>query len=257
MSPGRPSRALNGTDAPSDAPPTPTSSSTRKPVQTPKGPNILDLGTGTGIWAIVMANFFWPVDIEGEWEGVEYNWDMIHARMLVGQIFNWDHLYEKTFAHLRPGTGYFEQVDFDLTILSADGSIVPGTVFHTWMTKYKEAMSKLGCSIDIDGNAVRHKLRCAGFVDIEQEVIDVPVNPWEPGKEDIGRYMNLAYTHSLQAMSLRPLTRVCGMTPAEVNCLVQELGVEMCRLKWKPYVKLYIWTARRPDMARAPVSPVK
>lgn len=106
------------------------------------------------------------------------------------------------------------------------------------MSKYKEAMNKLNLPIEIDHHAVRNRLRHAGFVDIEQEVIDVPVNPWEPGKEVIGRYMNLAYTHSLQAISMRPLTTAGGMTPTEVNDLVQELGLEMCRLRWKPYVKL-------------------
>lgn len=48
--------------------------------------------------SIMPNSFFWPVDVEGEWEGVEYNWDMIHSRMLVGQIFDWDRLYVKVFS---------------------------------------------------------------------------------------------------------------------------------------------------------------
>ncbi|KAL1899338.1 hypothetical protein Cpir12675_001454 [Ceratocystis pirilliformis] len=189
---------------------------------------------------VIMPNsHFWPMNVERDsWDYVEYNWDMAHARMLMGNIYNWDQLYSKIFKHLRPGTGYFEQVDFDFTFRSEDNSITPSTVFHVWNTKYKDAMNKLGCSVDIDGLAIQRKLRNAGFVDVTMEIKQVPVNPWQRGSEDIGRFMNLAFTHSLQGMLLRPLTRAGGMTPNQVNELVQQLGTEMCYMHWKPYVNL-------------------
>ncbi|KAL5611747.1 hypothetical protein BROUX41_000678 [Berkeleyomyces rouxiae] len=182
---------------------------------------------------------FWPMNVERDsWASIENNWDMAHARMLMGNIYDWDGLYAKIITHLRPGTGYFEQVDFDFTFHSEDNSITPDTGFHLWNTSYKAAMNKLGFSVDVNGEAIQMRLRSAGFVDVTMEVIKVPVNPWQSGSEDLGRFMNLAFTHSLQGMCLRPLTRAGGMTPDQVNELVQKLGTEMCHMHWKPYVNL-------------------
>jgi hypothetical protein len=85
---------------------------------------ILDLGTGTGIWAIDMADKFLhaevlgldlvniqperippnlrfrvPRDYESPWSLGEDSWDLIHLRMACGSVTSWPELYQKVFAY--------------------------------------------------------------------------------------------------------------------------------------------------------------
>ncbi|KAF8858394.1 TAM domain methyltransferase [Acephala macrosclerotiorum] len=98
---------------------------------------VLDVGTGTGIWAIDFADMhpeshilgsdlspiqpqwlppnleFIVDDAEDEWIGQKY--DYIHIRMLAGAIKDWPNLLARAFAHLNPG-GYIECTEFEVWV---------------------------------------------------------------------------------------------------------------------------------------------
>lgn len=88
------------------------------PIESPR--QVLDLGTGTGIWAIEMADQFSETQVTGidvspiqpawvppnaKFEVDDYNnawvdrekYDLIHARELLGSVPNWVELYRKAF----------------------------------------------------------------------------------------------------------------------------------------------------------------
>ncbi|KAL1969669.1 hypothetical protein VTN77DRAFT_8222 [Rasamsonia byssochlamydoides] len=103
------------------------------PIKQPQ--TILDLGTGTGIWAIDIADKFpsarvigndlsaiqpsWVLpnlqfvidDFEKEWMYEENYFDFIHARTLSGCVQDWRWLIQQVLNHLKPG-GYFEVAEF-------------------------------------------------------------------------------------------------------------------------------------------------
>lgn len=59
----------------------------------------------------------------------------------------------------------------------------------------------------------------AGFADIQQVSIKVPINTWptDPFLKECGRWFGLGMIEGLEANSLGPLTRVLGWTPDEVK----------------------------------------
>jgi trans-aconitate methyltransferase len=105
---------------------------------------VLDIGTGTGIWAIDFADehpsatiigtdlspiqpswlppncSFYVEDVESEWLYTpEEAFDLIHSRGMVGSISSWTSYYEKILQNLRPG-GRCEVQEYECWIHAAD-----------------------------------------------------------------------------------------------------------------------------------------
>ena len=108
---------------------------------------VLDIGTGTGIWAIDMADKFpgayvlgldlspiqpsWVppnccfeiFDIETGWP-FQGQFDLIHARSLAGSIADWSRFYMECFKHLTPG-GFIEIQEHEICISAQEKEMPP------------------------------------------------------------------------------------------------------------------------------------
>ncbi|MCJ1468465.1 Secondary metabolism regulator lae1 [Pseudocyphellaria aurata] len=222
-------------------------------------PRILDLGAGTGIWAIDMADkypdaevvgidlvniqperippnlrFRIPRDFESPWFLGEDAWDLIHLRMGYGSISSWSEMYHNVFRHLKPGYGYFEQVEIDLRPRCDDGAL-PYPVGQ-WYEYLEDATTRASRSIKYQENT-KQLLEAQGFVDVQTQVIQVPLNSWpsDPHLKEIGRWYNLGLTEGLEAISLGPLTRVFRWPPADVRRLVGDVKSAICSKKHHIY----------------------
>jgi cyclopropane fatty-acyl-phospholipid synthase-like methyltransferase len=105
---------------------------------------VLDVGTGTGIWAIDFADehpnatilgtdlspiqptwlppncAFYVEDVEAEWlYSPDEAFDLIHSRGMVGSISDWNAYYERILTNLTPG-GRCEVQEYACWIFSAD-----------------------------------------------------------------------------------------------------------------------------------------
>ncbi|KAJ4988140.1 regulator of secondary metabolism (methyltransferase domain-containing protein) [Stagonosporopsis vannaccii] len=236
---------------------------------------ILDLGTGTGIWAIDMAEqltvilqvlgldlvniqperippnlrFRVPRDYESPWSLGEDSWDLIHLRMACGSVTSWPELYQKVFAHLKPGSGWIEHVEIDMQPRCDDGTLDPKGKLVQWYGYLADATWRVSRPIAYD-HRTRQNLQAAGFIDIQETVIRVPYNSWpnDPHQKDIGRWYNLGITEGLDALSFAPLTRVYQWDlNAHVRPLLDGVKKEICNRKIHAYNNIHIWTARRPQ----------
>jgi SAM-dependent methyltransferase len=115
----------------------------------------LDLGCGTGIWAIELAKaypdayvlgldisaiqpesiplncvFKAPFNYELPWLISEGQWDIIHMRMGCGSVMDWPNLYRRIFTHLRCGA-WFEQLEINFEPCCNSRSL-KGTWLHFW-----------------------------------------------------------------------------------------------------------------------------
>ena len=117
--------------------------------------SVLDVGTGTGDWAIEFAKrnlSSWvigtdlsviqckltsPLKCELKIEDAEVDWincelfDLIHPRILCLGIHHWPHYLRWCFDNLKPG-GWFEEQLLQVPLISTDGSAEPKSALFRW-----------------------------------------------------------------------------------------------------------------------------
>jgi SAM-dependent methyltransferase len=152
---------------------------------------ILDLGTGTGIWAIDMADEFpasevfgvdlspiqpdWVPpncrfhvdDYEDEWTYREdEKFDYIHGRALSGTSANWGRFYEQVKNNLKPG-GVVEMQEYDAWIFSDDDSCDRAPWTMEWVEKLDGASKVFGKQINV-AKYHRQWMIDAGLEDVKE-----------------------------------------------------------------------------------------
>ena len=171
----------------------------RAPVDLSSGGRVLDLGTGTGIWAIEIADQFPRATVKGtdlspiqpQWvppnchfevDDLESSWDyahkldFIHARNLAGGVRDYPRLYEYMMANLNPG-GWAQSVDFAVDIFTDDDTIQNAPNIKKWIDLLDEGSLKFGKKLNI---AHKHKqwMIDAGFKNVTEEVYKVCSSFW-------------------------------------------------------------------------------
>jgi trans-aconitate methyltransferase len=158
---------------------------------------VLDLGTGTGIWAIDFADEFpsafvigtdlspiqptsVPVnckfyvdDFESEWTfGPEEKFDFIHGRSLGGTVANYDLLFQRIFDNLNPGA-WVEMQEFEADYFSPDDpTMSKAPNCKKWAQLGNHASEKAGRIFAVAGDQ-KQKMVDIGFEDVHDDVYKV------------------------------------------------------------------------------------
>ena len=169
----------------------------RAPINNPQ--SVLDIGTGTGIWAIEFADEFpgavvigtdlspiqpgfvppnikfYVDDFEQSWEFPEVGkFDYIHWRSLSGSTANWSKLYRQAYENLKPGA-WLEVHEYDAWVYSDSD---PKMEKAPWTLEWCETLNKLstdfGKVLNV-GRFHRQWMQEAGFVDTEEWLVKVRI----------------------------------------------------------------------------------
>ncbi|KAK5995344.1 Methyltransferase pytC [Cladobotryum mycophilum] len=207
---------------------------------------ILDLGTGTGIWAMDMADEypsstiygvdlspiqpdwvpnnckFYVDDYEDQWTYSEdEKFDFIHGRALLGSSSNWPRFYSQAMKHLKPG-GWIEIQEYDAWIFSDDDSCDRAPWTTEWCKRLEEASKVYG---KLNNIARFHKqwFIDAGFEDVEERVYRVPIGPWakDPTLKELGKFEYLQMQMAVDSHSLALLTRVLNWSSDQAKVLME------------------------------------
>ena len=134
---------------------------------------VLDIGTGTGSWAIGMADahdtarvtgtdlspiqpLYVPTKCEFQVDDADStmwtwkdNWfDFIHVRSLSGCISSWPTFYQECLRVLKPG-GWLEQSEFSPAFESKDGTVTDDTTMGNWGKHLQECFDIVRLKSDI------------------------------------------------------------------------------------------------------------
>ncbi|KAF5009433.1 hypothetical protein FDECE_4365 [Fusarium decemcellulare] len=218
------------------------------PINEPQ--RVLDLGTGTGIWAMEFAEtppncVFEVDDFESDWL-YRQPFDYIHARELEGCIGNDDQFFQKAFKHLAPG-GYLEMQAVYTDFKSDDGTKDKAENAVLWMKTICEGSAKFGKPLD---SAIRWKkaMEDAGFEDVQQEVYKVPIGQWpkDPKLKEIGKFQSVQESQVITSYTPGVFSRVLGWSDDEIKVFMAKVQKDISDPAIHLYLPLYFIWGRKP-----------
>jgi len=234
----------------------------------PNPQNVLDLGTGTGLWAIEFAdenpsaqvtgtdlspiqptfvppNLQFMIDDAGEDWVFPQKFDFIHARQLHCAVEE-KRLIEQALQYLEPG-GYFEMQELAFPGTCDDSTNPPDNAFTKWNALMLEASIKMDKPLN---NPPKYAewMRDAGFTDVHSSLYKWPSNTWPKGKKEktLGLWNMVNTLDGLEGFTMAMFTRVLGWTPEEVQLFLVEVRRDCKDKRLHNYWPVYITYGQRP-----------
>ncbi|KAJ6443906.1 methyltransferase type 12 [Purpureocillium lavendulum] len=238
---------------------------------------VLDIGTGTGIWAIEMGDQFpsahvlgidlSPIqpdwlppnvrflvdDVESPWLHPRNHFDYIHSRHTVMAVKDWTRMFRRAYEHLKPG-GWIElqEVHHCPKTAKPGGAVDPQHGVVQFWARVTEGLNSLGVNLDMAaGGLLASMMREVGFVNVTERIFHVPIGTWPKNKvlKTVGLYWRTILLDGIQAIALGPLTRGLHWDREHVELFLMDVRRAYQDNSALMYMPLHIVYAQKPEYA--------
>ncbi|KAK0380541.1 methyltransferase domain-containing protein [Colletotrichum limetticola] len=246
---------------------------------------VLDVGTGTGIWALDYGRWdglrarnsvdeasqvigvdlspiqpiYVPVncrfeidDLEEEWTWTEL-FDFIMIRSMVGSFKSWSDTIKQAYDNLEPG-GYLEIQDNEFPIFCDDGSMPADSQVLKWTQLVIEATNIVGKSMTV-APTFKQLLEDAGFEDVQGRQEKWPISPWQQKdlkQRELGICCREGTLESLEPICMALFTRVLGWSRVQVLVFCAGVREELIHQRVHGYFNAYAAWGRKPQKKARP-----
>lgn len=220
------------------------------PIHEPR--SILDVGTGTGIWAMDVADDnpssqiigvdlspiqptavppnleFQIMDADEPWDGLEERFDFVHTRLMNGfSIKSWPLFYEQAFASLQPG-GWVENQEFEVVFGCDDGSQPPDSPSVRWANLWNQGISNFGLTGRCFPELMKQQMEAAGFINVTWKFHRMPIGAWPKDKNlrQSGLFNLIGLLDGISGLSQKVFTHGLQWTIEEMEVLLMQVRDE-------------------------------
>ncbi|KJZ70012.1 hypothetical protein HIM_10593 [Hirsutella minnesotensis 3608] len=232
------------------------------------GRSILDIGTGTGIWAVQIADKypsasvvgldlspiqpqivppnvqFYVEDVERDWNEIAA-YDFIHCRGMSGSITDWPTLFHKIYQALRPG-GIIEIHEMLPAIFLTNQEPVLNGPLVDLMRGLVTAHSQIGRSLDPVSN-FRTWTEEAGLIEFSEEIFEIPLGSWpeDQQRKNAGKLLASSFNTGLHALTAKAFRDVLSWSTEEVEVFNAYVRQELRQESSRRILHVSVCTARR------------
>ncbi|KAH8168903.1 methyltransferase domain-containing protein [Sarocladium implicatum] len=231
----------------------------------------VDIGTGTGLWAIDFADEHPECEVVGtdlspiqpswvppnckfhiedccqDWTFEPNSVDFIHMRYLTGSIADWHHLFGEAFKTLRSG-GWVESLEASPYMRSDDGSVKDDSAMGQWGKLFVSCSKQLGRSFTmVDDGTHKSSMEAAGFVDIGQFNMKVPIGAWprDSKQKEMGKFSQATLEQDVEGY-VSYVASMQGWTQEQVGVYAASLRREVRDTDIHGYFYLSLIWGRKP-----------
>ncbi|KAK1541792.1 hypothetical protein CPAR01_05179 [Colletotrichum paranaense] len=231
---------------------------------------VLDLGTGTGIWAIDFADEHpeavvygvdlsptqttaVPPNIRFEVDDIEETWtyrepfDYIHCRAMTSSISDWRKLLQQTYDHLEPG-GWFELQEGHVRPLSDDGTLTREHSLSRWADYIEEACNIMGRPF-VNVLSLVEVMREIGYVNVTYSTFKWPLNTWPKDEhyQTLGHFNHENYMEGIEGFTLAPFTRALKWSREAIDMFLVGVRNDLRNRYIHAYIPIQLIHARKPE----------
>ncbi|KAH6655834.1 S-adenosyl-L-methionine-dependent methyltransferase [Truncatella angustata] len=230
--------------------------------RTPK--HVLDIATGTGIWALDYAERYPDAEVIGidlsaiqpdrgfpncsfQKDDAEADWvfreagkpdpilfDYVHARLVMSCFDDTRNVMRHAFKNMQPG-GWIEFQDIVVDTWAPNNLDSP---FARWWDSMNQGAFTIGRDLNRP-KSYKKWLEEVGFVDVRERKIITPCNPWPKDKKwkEIGAFQLLNLFEGMRPIAWKML-RLAGWEPEAIDALITEAKEYLRNIKNHPTADL-------------------
>ncbi|TXC02082.1 hypothetical protein FocTR4_00009442 [Fusarium oxysporum f. sp. cubense] len=232
---------------------------------------VLDVGTGTGIWAIEFADRHPNAEIIGtdlspcqpEWvppnvrfeiDDAALNWtwepnefDFIHIRYIFGAIKDWSALFSEAYRCCVPG-GWVQSAEADVEFRSDDGTIDKEPNLKLYKKLFEEGGKILGYPFFVYDQQVQG-FKDAGFEDVTTVDYKLPVGDWpkDPKLAEVGRFVRACLETDLEGYTTMMWNELLKWPKDEYQLFLMSIRKAIRNPKIHTYMRVRYVYGRKPS----------